>query len=365
MLYITYGNAIPLTVGVHKKVNNQVEVFSKYFSNVYLMKVAFGIAYLYFEGTVIEKRLALDTRTQLECAKEWIREKALHYVYIRNKPPLEKEVIDFFSAMKNDGVKVLMEFPNYPVETEIINRPLLAEDFLNRPYLKDNIKLVTTFSETNDIYGVPAIVLHNGVSLKEEKQRSVRVRSKEIHLLSVATMMNHHGYERLLETLFKGKMSDSGYTIKCKLAGEGKEVEKYKSLVHELGLENDVFFCGKKTGKELDDLYAWADIGIGALGMYKCGYDSASPIKTKEYCARGLPFIYGYDDIGFSGEEEYTRRVSNSDEDIDVNVIIDLYEQTVGRQEVIDEMREYTIKYFTWDVVLKPVIDFYLDEPQV
>ncbi len=85
-------------------------------------------------------------------------------------------------------------------------------------------------------------------------------------------------------------------------------------------------------------------------------------IKTREYCSRGLPFVYGYEDDGFTGKEPYVRQVTNSPEPVDMNEIIELYEATAQNRDVIAEMRNYAEKNFSWDVLLKDVVEYMKNE---
>ena len=359
MLYLTYGNVMPITPGVRKKIEGQIEAFSNLFGDVYLVYVAFGAVRLILRDKIIERKLATDLHSLLIFIEEWVGKYDIDKIYIRYKAPLEHEMIVFLEDMKKKGVKTVYEFPTYPTEKEIINKSIMAEDFLNRPYIKDELELTTTFFPTNDIYGVPTAVLQNGVSMRQNKVRKLRKRDGEIHLLAVATMIRTHGYERILRGINEDWRKYSNYKIKMCFAGEGKEVGYYKELVREFDLINDVFFVGKKIGDELDELYDWADIGIGSLGMYKAGYNSASPIKLREYCVRGLPFVYGYDDMGFSGEERFLRKVSNDDKNVSMTTVIDLYEETAEKKEIVDEMRLLAENRYTWERTLQPVLDFY------
>ena len=92
------------------------------------------------------------------------------------------------------------------------------------------------------------------------------------------------------------------------------------------------------------------------------GLRSAAPIKTREYCSRGLPFVYGYEDDGFTGKEPYVRQVTNSPKPVDMNEIIELYEATAQNRDVIAEMRNYAEKNFSWDVLLKDVVEYMKNE---
>ncbi len=53
---------------------------------------------------------------------------------------------------------------------------------------------------------------------------------------------------------------------------------------------------GPKMGIELDQEFQSADLGMGTLGMHRKGLTSGSVLKLREYTARGIPSVIGYDD---------------------------------------------------------------------
>jgi glycosyltransferase involved in cell wall biosynthesis len=56
---------------------------------------------------------------------------------------------------------------------------------------------------------------------------------------------------------------------------------------------------------------AAADVAIGTLGLYHLGTNEASPLKTREYLACGLPVVIGYRDTDFSSAVPFLLEVDN------------------------------------------------------
>lgn len=81
-------------------------------------------------------------------------------------------------------------------------------------------------------------------------------------------------------------------------------------------------FYGKLTGEKLDAIYENLDIAVGSLGLYKAGIQSNSPIKSQEYCARGIPFVYGDDDTSFNKNQYFVYQVVDDATPIDMIEII-------------------------------------------
>lgn len=84
----------------------------------------------------------------------------------------------------------------------------------------------------------------------------------------------------------------------------------------------NVYCHGRVIGENLISLYRNMDFGVGTLALHRKNMDEASPLKTREYAANGLPIIAGYDDTDLSGKPyflnigNYDNNVCDSIEDI-------------------------------------------------
>jgi hypothetical protein len=129
-----------------------------------------------------------------------------------------------------------------------------------------------------------------------------------------------------------------------------------KKLTKTLELSKFVIFHGPKHGEELDSLLDKAHAAIGSLGSHRKGLCAAAPIKTREYCARGIPFVISYDDVDFPDDFPYMLKVPADESPVDIEQILQFYDR-IKEKEFVKEMREYAEKNLSWEVKLKPVID--------
>lgn len=345
-------------IGVKKKIYAQVRVFEKRFSKCFITRYAYGMAYLLEDDHVVEKEIALS---RTECFKwycDWMKKYHCRWVYMRCLIPAAFHYLSFLQKMKEMDIRVVLEYPTYPYDNEVKNEDVLREDREYRDHIRDYVSLATTYARGETVYGMRTIALQNGVDLEKNPTRNIRKKETDIRLLAVAGFYFYHGFERVLEGLYKYYQEPGIYDFHFCMVGEGSEKRNYMHLVKKYGLEQYVEFCGTKTGTALDWYYDNADIGIAPLGMYKVELISATPIKTREYCSRGLPFVYGYEDDGFSGKESYVHKISNSPKPLDMTEVIALYERTVEKKDIIDEMRSYAEESFSWDVLLKEVVEY-------
>ncbi len=68
---------------------------------------------------------------------------------------------------------------------------------------------------------------------------------------------------------------------------------------------------GVQSGERYRPLLARADVAIGTLALYRNGMAEASPIKTREYLASGLPVVVGYEDTDFPAGAPFLLQLPN------------------------------------------------------
>ena len=79
-------------------------------------------------------------------------------------------------------------------------------------------------------------------------------------------------------------------------------------------------------------------------------------LKTREYCAKGIPFIYAYNDTDLVGDEEFCYKFPNNESPIDINKVID-FSKKVSKNplEIAKKAHQHAQKTMSWD---KKMIDY-------
>ena len=145
------------------------------------------------------------------------------------------------------------------------------------------------------------------------------------------------------------------------IVGNGDQtVEKLKEIVHKNNLEKYVIFYGYKSGKELDEIYNKADIAVGCLGIFRKKIYKSSTLKVREYCAKGLPFIMGEEDL-YIKEKPFIYKVENDESIFDIEKIIEWYDNLKISPE---EIREYAKNNLTWDNQMRKIINYILESKE-
>jgi hypothetical protein len=116
-------------------------------------------------------------------------------------------------------------------------------------------------------------------------------------------------YDEKLSLIFlKGASADASYNgldkvfsalkndPNCELTIVGHQLEYEKNIAEAAGVIKQVHFKAAMTAEELTVEFAHHHLALGAFGIHRRGLKSNSTLKNREYCARGIPFIFGHQD---------------------------------------------------------------------
>lgn len=165
-----------------------------------------------------------------------------------------------------------------------------------------------------------------------------------------------------IDRIYKGIKSYSG-DVKIMLFILGHNVEYEKSLFSSLALdENIVQFPGSLIGEDLNKFIDSMHLGVSQFGIHRKGLKSNSTIKSREYTARGLPFIYGHDDPDFGLESNYfALQFPGDDTDIDMEQVIEFAKRTLSDPLIPQKMRKYAEEHLDYEVKMKKLYQILLE----
>lgn len=286
------------------------------------------------------------------------------FIYIRY-PLSTPFFIQFLKRIKktNPHIIIVIEIPSYPYHLEkrlLRQKVFLLLDKWYRPFLKKYVDQIITYSDHDTIFGIPSLSTdNNGINMEMIKMRKHKTYSQDaIYLIGVAGLSRWHGYDRVIEGL-SVYYGQTGITKKVYfvIVGEGPELESLRDITTNKRLNDYVIFVGKKKGVELDELYDKSDIAIGSLGLHRLNISKGSTLKVREYCARGIPFVVGYDDIGVKSPFEFLLKVSATDEPININEVISFFSRVYTKYPNHDlMMRQYAESNLTWKSKISPIV---------
>lgn len=347
------------SLGVKKKIYGQLEAFKNKGFTTYLLGInKLNYYILDFFSNYKKENNYLNKEDLYQKLLEEIVYLDPKIIYIRHSP-MNFIIMQFYGLLRENckNSKIIIEFPTFPYDEELKLRKrgldILYIDIFYRQYLKNYFDFSVNFNGLKNVFDIKSIPISNGISLKNiDVKKNIYHRENIITLISVASINKWHGYDRVLKGIseyYNKFFRYHKYLIKINIVGEGEYLPTLKELCHNLKIESYVSFWGTLDNKELDKIFDYSDIALGALGLYHIKLTKASPIKTKEYCARAIPFIIGYNDLSFDNNAEYIMKVENNDNPIDICKIIDFYKSIRNKSNLSYIMRNFAENNLTWE----------------
>lgn len=288
------------------------------------------------------------------------------FIYLRRPRIVSDRFIRFLKELKekDPDVLVLYEIPTYPYDNEMrgLLRPALRRDRKNRWQLEGLVDRIVDLTGAPTIFDIPTLQIANGLDLGRVHPRMAEGRPSEVKMVCAANFEFWHGVDRVLMGLARYAEKGAERPVSLHLAGGGGALPGLEKLAAELGLQDHVTFYGPLGAEELDQLYDECSLGVECLGIHRrndADYVTTS-LKSKEYLAKGLPFIYsGTLDVIQPGLERFVHQVPFDDAPIDIERVVafhdGLYEQ--GQRTVIQELRAFAEEHVSMAVAFKEVVD--------
>lgn len=203
---------------------------------------------------------------------------------------------------------------------------------------------------------LPNITLGNGINVGCVSQRCPPgFPGTELNLLFVGHISAWHGLDRLL----RGMAEYSGPVIvRLYIAGDGEGLFLLKKMAHDLRMEDRVFFLGFTYGEALDSLFNRCHAAVGSLGLHRLGLHEASILKLREYCARGIPFVYGCKDPDFPEEFPFSYLIPSDDNALSVTTIIEFISRVYDDHDHSTTMKAYAWQHLDWSVKMDRLKEF-------
>ena len=303
--------------------------------------------------------------------KEYLRKTQYTDVYFRNPGRIDPWVISLLKLLHKQGSKILYEIPTFPYDMELTSsfhaRIDLRIDRFFRKEIKKYVNKVVTYSSHKMIYGVSTIRIINGIVVDKVKLVEGDDLHQTINLVAVGIFQKAHGYERIIKGLYEYYKVNGERDIIFHMVGYGEQLDFYQNMVRDLNLENRVWFYGKKSGKELDEIFEKMDIALSCFGFYKNNIQRSSALKVREYLARGMPIVTGcYEDVRDVKETDYILTFPNDNAVVSIERIVqfydDIYKCKRNRKDIHKEIREYAEEIIDIKRTMCPIIKYLTED---
>lgn len=356
-LYLCNHNLKDQSSGVSKKILMQLDAFNKSGYSIDILDI-YSDSFL---DKVIRRILFSPNYFTYNLNKKLNFVKKYDYIYIRQIPN-NIYVLKILKKLKSYGITIIYEFPTFPYDlnSNTLQWKLeLIRDKYSRKKLWKYIDVSVNYSDYTNIFGINSIPISNGINPDKFPIKKDFFNKKGIKFVGVALLAYWNGYDRLIQSIKKYN-SNHINPVYFYIVGDGDCKEELEKMVIDNNLLNFVFFTGSLFGKELDNIYDKCDIGVGTLNpSRKYKNHIMSTLKTKEYVARGLPFIKGDIDKSFDNYNfPYVFNVSDNEDEINLEEIIEWYKKITDDLNLKQKIRKFAYDNLTWEKQLHPVFEF-------
>ena len=284
------------------------------------------------------------------------------FIYIRFTF-LTLSFIHFLQKIKSQNLNIIIiiEFPTFPYWTEardIARKIIFGVDVIFRSKFQQLTHRCITFTEHSEIFGVPTLQMTNGIEVKKTPftDKIPPFDGKKLNLICIANLNFWSGFDRLLRGVAAYEKKEN---ILVTIVGIGTELPHLQALTKKLDLEKQVIFCGVLHGQSLSTALENAHIGVGSLGLHRAGLIQAAPLKHREYCARGLPFILATQDADFQENTPFAKYVPSNESDVNLAEVMDFYGQLrVKHPNYKNEIRKFSEENLDWKRKIEPILQY-------
>lgn len=282
------------------------------------------------------------------------------YIYVRHQRTTPA-LLTLLAALRRarPNRPIFVEVPTWPYESEQLtprDRLLGQVDRLTRGRLRRYVDRIVTFSEAEAIFGIPTIRTDNGVRTEDLPVVAAATPGGPVTLVGVANLGRRHAYDRVIDGIADYRAGGGAREVRFDIIGTGSEEPLLRARVAERGVGDLVRFLGPLSGAALSEALARCQVGVSGLGMHRIGADT-SDIKSREYCARGLPFVIANTDRDFGPDFPFAFHAPMTEAAVDVAAVLAFVDDlAVTRPDYPAEMRAFADARLTWTAKMAPVV---------
>jgi len=305
----------------------------------------------------------------------YIREIALsnsNYVVIRYLPKLGFIIFLLGVLLKLSNRNLIIDVPtpmkSHIKEIMIHNRGFLSRFFnISLIYLQSFIPFLSAsrviqYADEARFFSFfidkKTILIGNGVDVESIPLRKSTLEwpSKTLNLVAVGTVAIWHGWDKILTVIKELKDENfQDFNISFKVIGDGPEVLRLKKMSRQLNITENVEFLGFLDGERLYSHYSDSHIGVGSLGWGRVGVEVASPIKSREYLAAGLPVLYSTKDVDIHEDCKIAIYLQQSEDVCELkNIIKNLGQKSLSSPE---KCRNFALNNLDFSTKVCKVLD--------
>ncbi len=276
--------------------------------------------------------------------------------------PANPALLHFLADIRNSCKKIVYEIPTFPYDDEKNLREIhllyWCAQWLDRRcrnYLKKYIDLaIVLTSQVETVFGIPAIVLRNGINVSGYKLRNLQNTDKT-EILCMGKLQRWHGYDRMIAGTINYKNTHAHVPFQIHILGDGDARPMLMRQAEAGGLDNTIIdFPGIVVGDQLDEYFDRCTFAVESLGLHRAHLGHSSTLKSREYIARGTPFVYSLAIPGVDESCDFCCKVPTDETAIDMGALLQW--AAALPDDCGERMREYAIRHFRWETQFEEML---------
>jgi len=321
-MHIAYIISTDISVpsGILKKIESKIKYWKKFGYTVSVISLQSSSMVSLIEGGIIlskkkEEKFILNkflnkfiiAKKLKKCLDE-INPDIIYIRFISGSPTLVPILTKYAPYIVEINTNDIEEFKSGKTSRYIIN-------LLTRNYLLKNAKAFVSVSHelmSNDVFTKfkkDFIVIGNGYDFKNVINKKQFFNDNLKFIFIGTPNQPWHGTDKIL------MLADNLKQHEFHIVGPTKN-----DLNNNIKIGDNVIFHGYCNSSYLEELIPQCDIGISTLALHRNNMEEASPLKSREYLAYGLPIIIGYYDTDLLPSFQYALNIGNYENNIIDNI---------------------------------------------
>ena len=355
------------TLGITRKVFCEIEAFKQLgYQVTYTGYLEDGVGIFDNEGNIVLfKKYPVGNKTIqhvirrrmiLKLAVKYLRNTGVSYEFGYSRYHFfDNTYLDFLKELKKHVDISVIEAHSTPKFTSKFSYMYIIgkQDKYWSKNANKYVDAIASMSNEDRLWGIDTFKISNAIDLDSIRLHNYNGDNRDINFISVSYERDVHGYDRLIRGISEYYKTGGNRNVYFHMVGSS--MASTVKLIKELHLEERCFTYGPKCGSELDDIYDKSNIGVGCLANHRIGSFFGSALKTKEYIAKGIPFIYGWQEKVLENFE-YAKKYELCEDPIDVSSVIEFYD-SLNKTDLASIIRSKLGEEDSWLYQMRIVVD--------